>query len=80
MAIVRRLSLKVIDFWKLPSITKISEPFEKLLEVLSDDIFDAEEKPDTFLNLGFLGKIKGKALWDNKIWYCNSKTSIVGSY
>ena len=30
----------------LPSIPKISEPFEKLLELLSDDIFDAEEKPD----------------------------------
>ena len=27
-------------------IPKISEPFEKLLELLSDDIFDAEEKPD----------------------------------
>ena len=30
----------------MPSITKISEPFEKLLEVLSDDKFDAEEKPE----------------------------------
>ena len=30
----------------MPSIPKISEPLEKLLEVLSDDIFDAEEKPD----------------------------------
>ena len=30
----------------MPSIPKISEPFEKLLEVLSDDIFDAEEKPE----------------------------------
>ena len=29
----------------MPSIPKISEPFEKLLEVLSDDTFDAEEKP-----------------------------------
>ena len=29
----------------MPSIPKISEPFEKLLEVLSDDNFDAEEKP-----------------------------------
>ena len=26
--------------------TKKSEPFEKLLELLSDDIFDAEEKPE----------------------------------
>ena len=30
----------------MPSIPKISEPFEKLLEVLSDDKFDAEEKAD----------------------------------
>ena len=30
----------------MPSIPKISEPFEKLLEVLSDDKFYAEEKHD----------------------------------
>ena len=30
----------------MPSIPKISEPFEKLLELLSDDILDAEEKLD----------------------------------
>ena len=30
----------------MPSIPKISEPFEELIEVLSDDIFDAEEKPE----------------------------------
>ena len=30
----------------MPSIPKISEPYEKLLKVLSDDKFDAEEKPD----------------------------------
>ena len=30
----------------MPYIPKISEPFEKLLELLSDDIFDAEEKPE----------------------------------
>ena len=30
----------------MPSIPKISEPFEKLLELLSDDIFNAEEKPE----------------------------------
>ena len=30
----------------MPSIPKVSEPFEKPLELLSDDIFDAEEKPD----------------------------------
>ena len=46
ISIVRRLSLEVIYFLALPSIPKISEPFEKLLEVLSDDIFDAEEKPE----------------------------------
>ena len=27
-------------------IPKIREPFEKLLELLSDDIFDAEENPE----------------------------------
>ena len=27
-----------------------------------------------------MGGKKGKALWDNKIWYCNSKTSPVVSY
>ena len=30
----------------MPSIPKIREPFEKPLELLSDDIFDAEEKPE----------------------------------
>ena len=30
----------------MPYIPKISEPFEKILELLSDDIFDAEEKPE----------------------------------
>ena len=30
----------------MPSIPKISEPFEKLFELLSDDKFDAEEKPE----------------------------------
>ena len=30
----------------MPSIPKISEPFEKLPELLSDDIFDAEENPE----------------------------------
>ena len=46
IAIVRQLSLEVINFWEFPSIPKIIEPFEKLLQVLSDDIFDAEEKSD----------------------------------
>ena len=30
----------------MPSIPKISAPFETLLEVLSNDKFDAEEKPE----------------------------------
>ena len=30
----------------MPSIPKISEPFEKNIEVLSDDKFDAEDNPD----------------------------------
>ena len=30
----------------MTSIPKTSEQFEKLLELLSDDIFDAEEKPE----------------------------------
>ena len=30
----------------MPSIPKISVPFETLLEVLSNDKFDAEEKPE----------------------------------
>ena len=38
--------MEVIDFWELPSIPKTSEPFEKLLELISDDMFDAEEKPE----------------------------------
>ena len=44
--ILRRLSLEVINFWELLSIPKTSELYEKLLEILSDVIFDAEEKPD----------------------------------
>ena len=46
IAIVRRVSFEVINFWEFPSIPKISEPFEKLLDLLSDDIFDAEDKPE----------------------------------
>ena len=45
IAIVRRVSLEVINFWELPSIPKISEQFEKLIELLSDDVFDTEENP-----------------------------------
>ena len=46
ITIVRRVSLEVISFRELPYIPKISEPFEKLLEVFSDDKYYAEEKPD----------------------------------
>ena len=46
IAIVRRVLLGVIDFWELPSIPKTSEPFEKILELISDDIFDAYTKPE----------------------------------
>ena len=38
--------MEVIDFWELPSIPKTSEPFEELLDILSDVIFDAEAKPE----------------------------------
>ena len=51
ISIVRRVSLEVINFLELPSIPKISEPFEKLLELLSDVIFDAEEKPEITYDL-----------------------------
>ena len=46
IAIIRQILLEVINFWESPSIPKISEPFEKLLELLSYGIFDAEEKPE----------------------------------
>ena len=46
MEIVRRFSSEVINFWELPSIPKTNEPFEKLLELLSVIIFDAEVKPE----------------------------------
>ena len=45
MEIVRRVSLEVINFWELPSISKTGEPSEKLLELLTVVIFDAELKP-----------------------------------
>ena len=45
MAIVRRVLLEVTKFWEFPSIPKTSEPFGKLLDLLSDVIFDAEVKP-----------------------------------
>ena len=46
IAIVRQVLLEVINFWEFPSIPKTSEPFEKLLELVSDYIFDVEEKPE----------------------------------
>ena len=46
MEIVRRVSSEVINFWEFPSITKTSELFGKILELLSDVIFDAEVKPE----------------------------------
>ena len=45
ISILRRVSLEVINFLELPSIPKTSETFENFLELLSYDIFDAEEKP-----------------------------------
>ena len=45
-AIVRWVSLEVIKFWELPLIPKLNESFEIILELLSDDIFYAEENPD----------------------------------
>ena len=44
MTIVRRVLLKVIDFWEFPSIPKISEPFEIFIDLLPVFIFDAELK------------------------------------
>ena len=38
--------MEVMNFWEFPSIPKISEPFEKLIELLSNDTFDAKEKPE----------------------------------
>ena len=38
--------MEVIIFLGLPSIPKTSEPFEKLLELLSCFIFDAEMEPE----------------------------------
>ena len=44
MKIVRRVSLEVIDFWEIPSIPKIREPFDTFIELISVFIFDAEIK------------------------------------
>ena len=63
IAIVRRVSLEVINFWEFPSIPKISEPFKKLLELLSDDIFDAEEKPEMTDELFSFDEVITLELW-----------------
>ena len=42
-----------MDLWEFPSIPKISEPFETILELISVFIFDAELKIeilDTFVS------------------------------
>ena len=46
IAIVIQVSLEVIYFWEYPSITKMSEPFEALIELLSVVIFDVELKAE----------------------------------
>ena len=46
IAIVRRVSLDVTNSWEFPSKPKTSDPFEKLLKLLSDYIFDAEDNPE----------------------------------
>ena len=46
MAKVRRVSLEAITFLEFPSIPKTSRPFEKLLDLLSVVIFDAELKTE----------------------------------
>ena len=38
--------MEVINFWELSSLPKTREPFEKLFQLLSDEIFDLEEKLD----------------------------------
>ena len=64
ITIVRRVSLEVINFWELPSILKISEPYEKLLEVRLDYKFDAEEKPEiTYKFVSFDEVILLKLRW-----------------
>ena len=57
MAILRRLVLEVINVWEFTSIPKTSEPFEKLLEILSDVIFDAEVKPEISDELVSFGEV-----------------------
>ena len=46
MAIVRYILLEVTVFWELPSVPKISEPFETFLELLPVHIFYSELKDD----------------------------------
>ena len=40
MELVKRFSLKVINFREFPLIPKTSEPFETIIELLSVVIFD----------------------------------------
>ena len=48
----------------MPSIPKTSEPFEKLLELLSDDIFETEDKPEiTYELLSFYEVILLELRW-----------------
>ena len=57
MEIVRLVSLKVLNFWELPSILKTSEPLGKLLELLSVVIFDAEVKHEISDELVSFGEV-----------------------
>ena len=55
--ILIRVSLEVIIFLELPSIPKTSETFEKIIELLSDDILDTEENPDTTYELASFDEV-----------------------
>ena len=63
MEIVRQISLEVIDFWSLPSIPKISEPFETFLELFSVVLFYAELKVDISDMLVSFGEVIILELW-----------------
>ena len=55
--------MEVNNIWELSSIPKTSEPFEKLLEVFSDDKFYAEEKPDNTDELVSFDEVILLELW-----------------
>ena len=61
--VVRGVSLEVIDFWEFPSIPKISEPFEKNIELILDVIFDAELKPEILDELLSFDEVILLGLW-----------------